>query len=486
MRRLAIGVLFASIAIFYASTLRLGNRWGDDFALYILHAQNIVSGRPYAATGYIYNPQRPEYGPRVYPPVFPLLLAPICKVLGLNFTAMKLEQSAFLLLALALMYFYWRRDLPFPYLMALIASVAFNPSFWEAKDDILSDLPFLAFFYLAAVLVRLAPRDPWNSWRWAVLTGVTFYLCAGTRGIGVTLLPGLFLYEVLKYRRLSAFACIAAATASILLFVQRLMIGPGLGSYADQFHPTILELAHNLLSYARTLGTFWLVPHHRPLSILLYAMLCLLAVAGLAVHLKRGITPLETFLIPYVALVLLWPAEKGMLRFLFPLMPFFVYLILLGIQHLAAGLQRNYSHAPAFALLLLLGGTYLATYRHANFGPIAETDGSPSFLALCRIVHTQTAPGDVFLYQRARALALFTARPASTYAVGSDDALWLQAQRIHASYLITSAEFPNDRQFLAPFAARHQPDLDLIYQNRDFSLYRIRSAPAPILRARNH
>src|SRR5438093_11141663 len=66
-----------AIGNFYLATIREGHDWGDDFSLYIRHAQNIARGAPYAETGYIYNAQNPGIGPRIYPPGFPVLLAPV-------------------------------------------------------------------------------------------------------------------------------------------------------------------------------------------------------------------------------------------------------------------------------------------------------------------------------------------------------------------------------------------------------------------------
>src|ERR1700722_205602 len=146
--------LLLAIFLFHCATLRPGHVWGDDFAMYIHHAKNIVEQRPYADTGYIYNPAVPVYGPRAYPPVFPLLLAPLYRQFGLNLIPMKVEQTVFLMLTLILVYFFWRRDLGNRYALALIAILGFSPAFWIAKDEVLSDLPFLLAFYLTATLVR--------------------------------------------------------------------------------------------------------------------------------------------------------------------------------------------------------------------------------------------------------------------------------------------------------------------------------------------
>jgi hypothetical protein len=83
------------------ASIRRGNFWPDDYALYVHHAENIAEGRPYADTGYIYNPGAADYSPRAYPPVFPLLPAPICRAYGLDLHAMKIEVVVFFVLALA-------------------------------------------------------------------------------------------------------------------------------------------------------------------------------------------------------------------------------------------------------------------------------------------------------------------------------------------------------------------------------------------------
>src|SRR5579872_4028631 len=84
-----IGIIIA-IFLFYLETLRVGQPWGDDFAMYIHHAQNLVHHRPYGDTGYIFNPEVPLLGPPVYPPVLPLILSSIYWIRGMDIKAMQL------------------------------------------------------------------------------------------------------------------------------------------------------------------------------------------------------------------------------------------------------------------------------------------------------------------------------------------------------------------------------------------------------------
>ena len=72
------------VGALFVLTIREGEDWGDDFSMYIHHAENIARGVPYGETGYIYNPHNPAVGPKIYPPGFPLLLAPVVKLFGRN------------------------------------------------------------------------------------------------------------------------------------------------------------------------------------------------------------------------------------------------------------------------------------------------------------------------------------------------------------------------------------------------------------------
>ena len=74
---LPISLILVGIFTFYATTIRAGHVWDDDAAMNILHARNIAEGRPYADTGYIFNPEYARLGPSSYLPGFPLLIAPI-------------------------------------------------------------------------------------------------------------------------------------------------------------------------------------------------------------------------------------------------------------------------------------------------------------------------------------------------------------------------------------------------------------------------
>jgi 4-amino-4-deoxy-L-arabinose transferase-like glycosyltransferase len=477
---LCLAGLLAIIAFFYAATVRPGHVWGDDYAMYVHHAENIVEGRPYADTGYIYNPAVPVYGPRMYPPVFPLLLAPLYKVLGLNLIPMKLEQVVFFLLTLAAVYGFWRRDLGPGYALALVAILGFNPHFWAAKDEVLSDLPFLLFFYVAALLVRLAPREQEGWPRWAVLIGAVLYLAMGTRSAGIALIAGLVLYDLLQRRTITRLTAVALTVTAALALLQSHFAGSGVGSYLGvHVHPSLHTCGVNLMFYARVLAGFWVASTRSPFSFFVLGIVVLLMLAGIFSRGKRGLTIVEAFLAPYFAVIILWPFASG-IRIVFPFIPWIVFLALSGLRGLSERLAPRRSTAAACGLLLLTAVPYISAYRKTDFGPVRESSGLPQFNQLCQAVRDHTGPGDVLIYYRARALSLYTGRAASTYDYhGTEAELWRYSQKIHAAYLITTNAFNNDGGFLVRYVEEYSSDFDLTYQNANFKLYRIRLMVGP-------
>lgn len=476
-RYVLVCLLLVLIGVFYCATIRPGHIWGDDFALYIHHAENIATGHAYGDTGYIYNRAFPGVGPRTYPPIFPLLLAPVYSLYGMDLTAMKVEGIALFLLTLLVVYAFFRSELPFPSVLALLVLLGMNPFLWDSKDNLVSDRPFVLFFYLSAFFAQYGQRNGRTWWRWAALTGAALYLCYGTRTIGLMLLPGLALHDLLRWRKLTRFTLLAGVTCVALIFVQWLLIGAGEGSYADEFRPTVMATVHNGFRYATEMFMFWYPGPSLSYARVFHALTASLALVGAYLRLRKGWTVLEFMLVFYVIFIVVWPKNQGF-RFLLPVVPLYLYYMLLGLLTLTRRWKGWRPAAALGALLLLAGVDYAGTYRKTNFGTIREANGNQSFNDLCRFVRASTSPKDVFLVWRPRAFALFTDRPASVYyltGASNDDAmLWRYLAQIHANYIVMSDVFDSDRRFLHPFLERNRRDLDLVFQDAEFRLYRIK------------
>src|SRR5262249_35856259 len=150
--------------------------FGDDFALYIAHARNVVEGQTYTETGFVFNPADPWYSPRAYPPGFPILLAPLYALRGLDLQAFKTLVTGSLLLSLPLMALLLSRTHGWDIGLATATLFALSPQVWDFQQYILPDIPFLLLsIVVLLVLERRASQDR-------------------AAGIGLSLLAGLLIY----------------------------------------------------------------------------------------------------------------------------------------------------------------------------------------------------------------------------------------------------------------------------------------------------
>lgn len=469
-------VFLLGIALFYGLTLRPGHDWGDDFAQYIHHAKNIAQGIPYDHTGYIWNPKFPMLGPPTYPPVFPLMLAPVVAAAGLDLAAMKWVVVVSFLGALFFVALVFKPMLSPGYLAALLALLGLNPYFWNLKDNILSDLPFFLFVYAALYLIQRRPGPEKGGHSLAVhglALGIVCYLAYGTRSLGVVLIPCAILSDLLRRRRVGWGTWVAAIVFVALAALQARLLHKDSG-YAAIVSLDPARIARNVVEYARYLSGLWDNAWAGSADTLLLILFGLLAAMGLLARLRAHPGTLEIFAILYGIAILPWIATQG--RYLVPLMPVYVGYALWAVQ--VAG-KRSPGRARVIlaGLLAFAGLGFLSVYATVPLRRPAEGVGTRSAVALWTAVDRITDPGDVVLFQKPRALALFADRRASgIHETSSDEETWDYIRQVRARYAILG---PDDRVFLHQDRIRRaiedQSDrFDPVYRNAEFAMYRIR------------
>lgn len=467
--------LISVIGLFYVLTIRPGQGWGDDFAMYVLHARNIALSLPYADTGYIYNPHEPQVGPRVYPPVFPLMLAPVYRLWGMNLEAMKVEViAAFAALLLIIERLlrgrmnYWGR-------IIVLAVLGFNPYFWEFKDSVLSDIPFTLFVFCGLWVIDYADGGDLGGARQTALGVVAGFLIAlafGTRTVGLVLVPVLAALGLWRCRQLWRFAVSACLTAlGGILILQSLV--PGIRSYGDQwlFRPEFI--AFNLRNTFLFGSALWWNGCSMTLAHVLSGVIGALAVAGFIYRCRVRVSVLEVFIVAYLLTVVVWPASQG-LRFYVPILPLYVFYAASGAMW-AVQKRRQTQRAWAMAGLGLLlvamavsyGGT-LGTMRQRD----VRADGpySPESMELFAFVRTNTAPDDVFIFFKPRALALYTGRRASVgFVPDKDEELVAYLQQIGATHLVVRHE----DKYLRYIVTKQPERFTRIFANSKFMVCKI-------------
>jgi len=439
--------------------------------MYIQQAENVVHGAPINSSGYIYNPLYPQLGPRAYPPLYPLLLAPLYWKFGFNLTAMKVETIFFLLLGLMAVYCLFSHFLFFQDVMLLIAILGFNPYFWESKDRVGSDLPFFAILMATLFLIVEIQDSKKNSTRHALLLGLAIYLCYATRTIGLVLVACLVATDLIKLRAVSKITLIASGTAAIL-FVLQALIFPGAESYADQLHFSALGTYSNLKGYFWEAHTSIWPCFGSAASWILSIALIALGVTGFAVRVARNISVIEVFMVLYVGTILSWPAGPDA-RFLIPVVPVWLYYVISATRDIAVRWFRPIGMAAG--LIVVFGSSYASGYASANYGPIRQGIGDPDFLAVCDYIKSHTSTSDVIVFAKPRILALVTGRKSTAYYQPPlDSTIWRFISNTSAHYILIGFTLKTEGAVLESFINRQGPRLEMVFHNSGFGLYRIR------------
>lgn len=459
------------LGIFYIATIRDGHNWGSDFSMYIHHAKNIVEGIPYDDTGYIVNPFNPTYGPKSYPPVFPFLLVPAYAWLGLNLNAMKAELILIFMLSLYMIHLALRNDIPVKYNTFIILIIGFNPFFWDFKDNILADFPFLLFSYSSLFLWNHIDPSGGMKSRNPIFLGVLCYLAYGTRGIGIVFPISFIIYDLIRFKRLTCPCALVLGTFLPLALLQS-VLEPSQTSYISQFEINPGSVLQNLRGYFFSFSLIWDNGYSRIIKFIVFVVFSMFSLYGFLTKVRGKLTLLEIYLILYLMVIIVWPSFQGP-RFLIPLFPLYIYYAFVGLQKMTTGKRDIIKSAIIITLMITIFGSYLAKYTQMDFGPIKEGILKRETVELFEYIKAETSKEDVFVFWKPRVLSLFTGRPASCYhETERDEDLRTYFKRIGARYIIESLYW--DEPYFRNYIRRSLQNLELVYHNSDFRVFKIR------------
>jgi hypothetical protein len=371
--------------------------------------------------------------------------------------------------ALYLIFEYSAREVPFAFSAGIVAAIGLSPAFWDMKEAVNSDLPFLFFAMLTLCTIAACERREWKSTGLALAAAICVYLSFATRTAGVALLAPLAIVAMPRRGRLRRKA-IGASIAAVFLIGAHSLVFRGAGSYLDQLHAPWQVLPRNLAAY------FWNLRNvYFGLGGGIFAWLFLMALiaagfAGLAIRLRERISPAEAFTLAYALLVLLWSSDED-LRLLFPLLPMWFLYIAVALRRLPA----RAGAAAGIALLAVALGGFVTRYSKLDKGPIRDGDGDPAFARICEYIRRETPPEAVFIFDKPRLLPLMTRRSTAPYHHPAADAeLWQYFRDIGARYVLVDRELPEDREYLEPLLHRDPAAAQLIYGIAAVQLYRLR------------
>jgi hypothetical protein len=478
MNTLFVGTVLL-LGLFHLATLRAGHDWGDDFSLYIAHARNLAEGHPYADTGYIYNPNFPVLSPRTYPPVFPALLVPVYQLFGMNLVAMKAFVVVVFMAFLAVFGAFLRRHLPAPYALGCLWMVGLNPFVWQHKDRLLSEVPFMFFAYLALLLLDVADRNRESAGRlflWGVAAGVAAYLAVGTRTVGVVLIPALLVAELMRPRSSPGhwlWLWVMLPFCGLMMLQKTLL--PSDASYFDQLQFDLRLFVQVGVDLVKAMGMFFDNGYYFYPRIILFVSLSILAAIGFVDRLRERPTAHAFFAVFSFLLLVFWPYADWQRRYLMPILPLYFYYACEGLCRLGTiSLLTRLERPAAVALSLAVLVSYGACFTRLEMGPFRQGVSTPEAVALFDFIRTRTQPDDVFMFQKPRALALFTGRRSSGHQEQpSDEQLWTYLRQINATHVVVTPQFPNSHRLLGSFIARYPGQFDSVFHQGDITVYRI-------------
>lgn len=441
-RNFIILLLIAILAIFYSVHIRPGHDWGDDFALYILHARNIAEGRPYTDTGFIPNTLAHTYSPQNYSPGFPLLLAPVYALWGLNFTAMKIYMLLFAMAFLLLIYYYLKNKLPFYQVFLVIALVGFSSFTNALSGSILSDFPSACFLF--AALLAEEKRIATNKTAFIVLEIFFIYFAYLIRATNILFLPAILLGSIIREKRLGKAEWIILISLLVCMFIQQFIITwPGgyweilkngyTNKTTDVITSEFFERANRYLySFANILTANG---DSNSMAKFFSTFILCLALVGFYFTYSEKITHTELFFVFMLGVVFIFPGYQG-LRYLLAIVPVYLFYFFRGLNQIHFKRVRRFFLAVFLIVFLILNNQFynFAKRNHTNAG-VLDAAAQDFFSYIQR----NTQKDAVIMSRKPRAFCLFTERkgivfPDEQYA---DSVAW-QIKNKNVSYIATT------------------------------------------------
>ena len=471
-------ILVLSIVI-GSSQLTRGHEWGDDFAAYIMQAKSIFSGdmRNFVEhNGITIHQSSAQIGPVAYPWVYPLMLTPVYAAKGISPLALKLPGLFFFAGFLICIYLWTKTRLTRSESLLFVSLFAFNPLLLNFLDQILSDIPFLFFSTLALLLMlKENPRSTLNATALGVVIAFAFFV----RTTGILLLASFLVVECFKVwnkqtTRESDTKTLQEAFVVCVIFggmwvAYSLIFPGGSESYFDQLEGFSFQTALGSIgAYLELLALFF------GTSIIwkyLYYALFVFFLIGAWTRRKEE-TILIIFFLLWMLLLIIWPIRQGP-RFIFPLLPVFIYFTFQGMRAVIGRLPMNYHQTGQwifYGLWLSIIGIFLfnsSIDAYTNLQNDRSINGPFDMYSMevYNFIKEETPADSVIIFFKPRAMRLMTDR---------DTIMSTECERMPlGNYIVLSRKVDENQQIPPEQINECNLPLDEVLRNRRFVVYKI-------------
>ena len=479
MRNTLLPIIIILSLLFAFASLTRGQIWGDDFASYVMQAGSIVDGTMGKFVEHntlTIVESSSQIGPVAYPWGYPLILAPVYAVKGIHPLSLKLPGLFFFAGFLICLYLLMRTRLEQMESVLLVSPFAFCPLLIGFLDQILSDIPFLFFSTLALLLMIREETLRVGS---AILLGCAIAAAFFIRTTGVLLLLSFLLLEawMIWLHRQDPEAVkkrgsnlLLATGAFALLWILYALLFPGGGeSYFAQYQEfTIRKALENASQYFFVFSQFF--GESTPWRIMYYFLVIFFLIG--AWNRRKEDQVFLLFFVIWMLLLITWPSWQGP-RFIFPLLPVFVYFTFQGMKTAAGKLPSRYSRygqggVYGFWMLVTLSFLFRSSshaYVNLQNGRMINGPFDSYSREVYDYIQDQTPADSVIVFFKPRAMRLLT---------GHDSLMSTDCEGILKGDILVLSRKVEDNQQIPPeeIGACDLP-LEEVLKNNRFIVYQI-------------
>ena len=386
-------IILGITAIILFCTLTNGHDWGDDFSSYIMQAKSITEFSPHSFIEINHFSVDP-YGSIVPPWGFPVLLAPLYAVFGMNMIALKLLGVISFLFFIVLLWFGFRKYHSPVFLLCFVCLFSLNPTMLSFSDQILTDLPFLALSTAIVLLIGrlvIEKRNLISPVYDYILLGIIIACAFIIRANGLLLLITLAITQFItlaiklskenypkgqyskyfrnflseKYFPLKSISINLLPYVSFFFFVMFVnAILPRGNALITSVNNISIDVIKQYLGYYIYSPSYFFigVPYYH----IFYFISIPIAIAGIWKRYRSDYHAIVYIILTFV-LYLIFPSISG-LRYLFPILPFYYSFVITGLETFQGGktnIEREFRKWVCLIPILIVL-TYFGVYSAGN------------------------------------------------------------------------------------------------------------------------
>ncbi|MEQ1734789.1 MAG: hypothetical protein ABL940_14020, partial [Bacteroidia bacterium] len=185
------------------------------------------------------------------------------------------------------------------------------------------------------------------------------------------------------------------------------------------------------------------------------------------------LTFVNMFVIAYIAVVALFPFGNTGFRLLLPLYVISFYYAIIALKKVLVPFEFNFKIATiVIGTLVLLPSKQLIEVALSNQDKLIDGPCTPASYELFNIVNASTTASDVVVFEKPRALALYTHVQALALRNNlTTQELTTQLKQYKVKYLLLNNTLVNDA--LSNYVKTESVHCELIFTNTDYQFYKL-------------